>query len=326
MGSFAGRAPVESKGIFDPCGLLRGRLALVVVLSLASLARAEEVESKPPSVVADDAQLVEIYSEDAFFEGPVWHPDAGKLFFTKHKGETNQVLRLDAPGQVTVWMDNSQGVGGLFPSPEGGLFATQAYGHRLLHFHVGENGPTDLKVLYHNNKLHQPNDLCRTSDGKIYFTDPDFGKKETSAVYLYADGHVAKVIDDMAVPNGVIASLDGNTLYVSDSHRKHWRAYPIQQDGHLGQGRVFFEPETPDREDPDGMSIDEQGNVYCTGRGGVWVVSPEGKSLGLIKTPVFISNVTLGGPDGKTLFLVGAGKVFSLRLKVRCAPFARRQD
>ncbi len=297
--------------------------AVILLFYLAAISQAADTKTDMPSVVADGAKLVELYAEDAFFEGPVWHPGTSKLYFTKHKGKANQVLRLDAPGKVTVWMDNSEGVGGMFQSPDSGLFATQAYGHRLLQFNVGKDGPTDLKVLYHDNKLHQPNDLCRTSDGKIYFTDPDFGNKESSTVYLYADGKVIKVIDDMAVTNGIIASLDGKTLYVSDSHRKQWRAYPIRRDGTVDEGRVFFEPDTQNTSDPDGMSIDERGNVYCTGRGGVWVVSSAGDSLGLIQTPVFISNVTLGGADGKTLYLVGAGKVFSLQLNVRCAEFAR---
>ncbi len=90
-----------------------------------------------PSTVADGAKLVELYSADAFFEGPVWHPGTGKLYFTLHKGKTNQVLRLDAPGKVTVWMDDSEGVGGMFQSPDGRLIATQAYVHRLLNFAVG---------------------------------------------------------------------------------------------------------------------------------------------------------------------------------------------
>lgn len=302
----------------------RSALLVLLLTSWSTLSHHALGEEAPiPSTIADGAKLIELYSADAFFEGPVWHAGTGKLYFTLHKGKRNQVLRLDAPGKVTVWMDNSEGVGGMFQSPEGGLFATQAYGHRLLHFGVGEDGPVDVKVLHHNNKLHQPNDLCRTPDGMIYFTDPDFKNRKTSAVYLYRDGEVTKVIDDMAVTNGIIASLDGNTLYVSDSHRRHWRAYPIQEDGRLGKGRVFFDPQTKKMSNPDGMSIDEQGNVYCTGRGGVWVASPEGESLGLIETPVFISNVTLGGPNHKTLYLVGAGKVFALQLNVRCAEFAR---
>lgn len=297
-------------------------LAFVAACLTWSAARAQVPPT--PSTVAEGAELVELYSADAFFEGPVWHPGTGKLYFTLHKGTTNQILRLDAPGKVTVWMDDSEGVGGMFQSPDGRLFATQAYGHRLLSFAVGDDGPQDIKVLHHNPKWNQPNDLCRTPSGDIYFTDPDFKNRKTSAVYRWSKGEVTKVLDDMAITNGIIASLDGKTLYVSDSHRKHWRAYPIQEDGSVGEGRLFFDPDTDSKSSPDGMSIDEHGNVYCTGRGGVWVVNPQGKPLGLIETETFISNVTLGGKDQKTLFLVGSGKVFSIQLNVRCAPFARR--
>lgn len=295
--------------------------ALLLVLIAVDL-RANEPDM--PATVKKGAKLVELYSTNAFFEGPVWHPASGKLYCTLHKGKTNQILRLDAPGKVTVWMDKSEGVGGMFQLPDGRLLATQAYGHRLLSFAVTNDGPKDMKVLHHNPKWNQPNDLCRVPNGDVYFTDPDFKNRKTSAVYRWSKGKVTKVLEDMAVTNGIIASLDGKTLYVSDSHRKHWRSYPIKADGTLGKGKLFFDPKTENKADPDGMSIDEKGNVYCTGRGGVWVVNPEGKALGFIKAPVFISNVTLGGADGKTLFLVGQGKVFSIQLNVRCASFARK--
>jgi len=292
--------------------------AVFIVACVGALAG----EPGMPSTVAPGAKLTELYAADAFFEGPVWHVPTGKLYFTLHKGKTNQVLRLDAPGKATVWMDNTEGIGGLFPAPEGRLLATQAYGHRLLSFGVGDNGPVDLKVLHHNKEWHQPNDLFRTPNGNIYFTDPDFKNQKTSAVYLYSpqpggEGKVRKIIDDMAVTNGIIASPDGKTLYVGDSFRKHWRAYPIQADGTVGAGRLFFDPDTKNMASPDGMSIDEKGNVYCSGRGGVWVVAPDGAALGLIAVPTFISNVAIGGENGRTLFMVGSNKVYSLDLRVR---------
>ena len=299
-------------------------LVSVLLLLLTAVANAEDPGL--PMTVAPGAKLVELYATDAFFEGPVWHHKSQKLFFTLHKGKTQQVLRLDAPGKVFVWMDESKGIGGMFPAPEDRLFATESIGHRLVNFAVAADGPVDLKVLHHNKSWNQPNDLCRTLRGDIYFTDPDFQKRKTSAVYLWSKGKVAKVIDDMPVPNGIIASLDGKTLYVADSHKKHWRSYPINQDGSVDKGRVFFNPDTDNDASPDGMSIDEHGNLYFTGRGGVWVVTPKGKPLGLIKTPMFASNCTLGGKNNKMLFIVGSGKVLSIQLQVRSAPFAGALD
>ena len=125
----------------------------------------------------------------------------------------------------------------------------------------------------------------------------------------------------MPLPNGVIASNDGKTLYVGDSHEKLWRSFPIKANGTVGEGKVFFNPETKRQDSPDGMSIDAEGNLYLSGRGGVWVASPQGKSLGLIPVPVFCSNVTFGGADGKTLFLTCSNKVYSLKMNVKGAQF-----
>lgn len=121
----------------------------------------------------------------------------------------------------------------------------------------------------------------------------------------------------MSVPNGLVVSIDGRTLYVADCFHKHWRAYPIASDGAVGPGRVFFDPLTDNRDDPDGMTIDERGNLYLTGRGGIWIVRPDGTLIAFIRTPVFCSNVCFGGPDGRTLFITGKGKVFALPTNVR---------
>ncbi len=99
-----------------------------------------------------------------------------------------------------------------------------------------------------------PNDLCQTAKGHIYFTDPDFRERKESSVYrIEPQGSVTRQVIDMKVPNGIIASNDGKTLYVADSHETHWRAYVIRDDGSIGEGKVFFDPDTPDKRDPDGM-------------------------------------------------------------------------
>jgi gluconolactonase len=94
--------------------------------------------------------------------------------------------------------------------------------------------------------------------------------------------------------------------------------------GTVGPGAVFFDPATDNRASPDGMSIDEQGNLYFSGRGGVWVASPEGKSLGFIPVPEFCSNVTFGGADGRVLYLTCDKKVYALAMKVRGGQFGNR--
>jgi sugar lactone lactonase YvrE len=179
-------------------------------------------------------------------------------------------------------------------------------------------------VLYHDPILHQPNDVCQAPNGNIYFSDPDFEKQTTGAIWLLTtEGKAVKLVGDLGSPNGLEASNDGRTLYVGDDHLDHWRAYPILEDGTVGEGRVFFDPDHPNKTTSDGMCSDEHGNLYFSGqccyeegKGGVWVVTPEGTSLGRIPTPEFCSNVCFGGPDGKTLFMTCNKKVYSLKMSV----------
>lgn len=293
-------------------------LLTVLALSVLFGACPPEANAKMPATVAADASLIEIYAEDRFFEGPIWDPKGGNLYFTSWGAKPAKILRLDAPGRVTVWMADSKGVNGTFLSKQGTLLGAQVYGHRVVSYPFRDDGAADEKVLAENSNWNQPNDVCQTERGDIYFTDPAFSNHSQSAVYhLSPTGVVTKIITEMPVPNGIITSIDGKILYVADSHQKLWRAYPINEDGSVGAGRVFFDPDTEDRRDPDGVSIDERGNLYLTGRGGVWVVGPDGKPLGLIAVPEFCSNVTFGGPDGRTLFLTCDKKVYQLAMQVR---------
>jgi hypothetical protein len=187
---------------------------------------------------------------------------------------------------------------------------------------IGQTGPEDVVVLAFNPVWNTPNDLVQTRRGDIYFTTPDFVTRTTSAAYRIApDGAVTQIFNDMTLPNGIIASLDGTKLYVGDSQQKWWRTYPIHPDGSVGAGSLFFNPAVPNQNDPDGMSIDELGNLYFTGRGGIFIVSPAGQQLEFIPVPEFVTNCTFGGPEGKTLYLTCAGRVYSLAMTVRGGQF-----
>ena len=304
-------------------------LPVALVICLLAGVTAGAADAPLPSTVAKKAALVEVFASEAFHEGPVWDPVTGKVYFTAFfSGEkpNQQIIRLDGVGRGTVWLDKTEGVNGTWLAGNGRMLGAQAYGHRLMSYKIGANGPSDARALAVNMKWNQPNDVCQTPNGNIYFTDPDFANRKTSKVFLLKpDGSVSRIIDDMPVPNGVVAANDGKTLYVGDSHRKLWRSYPIKGDGTVGGGKDFFNPDTKNDSSPDGMSIDEQGNLYLTGRGGVWVASAKGASLGLIPTPEFCSNVTFGGKDGRTLYLTCSKKVYSLAMNVRGGEIAARK-
>jgi len=310
------------------------RCSSAVLLILSVLARpgkvpAADVQTGTPATVAAGAQLVSVYHDGRFFEGPVWDPKTGKLYFTAfgQPQENTQILRLDEPNKVTVWLDKTEGVNGMALSNDGRLLGAQAFGHRVMSYAIGDAGPAETKVLLFDDKLHQPNDVAQSPNGDIYFTDPNFKEEKPSGVYvLTAKGQVQKVIQDMRIPNGLKVSNDGRRLYVADDGPKNWRVYSIQADGTVGPGRVFFDPPVPmeKRTPPDGMSIDEQGNLYLSGSGGVWVADKYGTSLGFIPIPEFCSNVAFGGPEGKTLYLTCQSQVYSLAMKVKGGQFTRK--
>ncbi len=299
------------------CGWLMLLVSGCGTSELSGTNNGKAFEKHFPATVAAGAELTVVYNDDIFFEGPTWDPKTGKLYFTAW-GDKKQVLRLDAPGQAVVWMDDTAGINGTFLSTTGGLLTAEVYAHQICEYQIGSDKLEEKKVLAHGADWHQPNDVCQTSRGDIYFTDPDWADKTSSCVYrLSPSGVVTKVIDDMTTPNGIIASNDGRILYVADSELKLWRSYPINANGSVGSGKIFFNPPSDNNNAPDGMTIDKLGNLYFTGRGGVWVVTPKGKNLGLIAIPEFASNVTFGGSLLKTLYITCQDKVYSQEMTVR---------
>ncbi len=277
-------------------------------------------EAVPDGLIAPGAELVEIYSDSIFFEGPCWDPVGQKLYFVAW-GTSKQLLRLDTLGSATVWIDDPLdliGINGTFISTDGRMITAEVFAHKVMSYVIGSSGPEDPQLLAYDPTWMQPNDLCQTASGNIYFTDPDWaGGHTNSAVYRRApNGTITTVITDMVTPNGIIASNDGSVLYVADSIPKLWRSYPINPDGTIGAGTVFFDPASSASEVPDGMTIDEFGNIYMTGMGSVWIVSPAGELLEKIDAPVTTSNVTFGGADGKTLYITCDTKVYSLQMLV----------
>jgi gluconolactonase len=297
------------------------RRLVLVLFGSTVLGGAGRPEGFPvPETVAPGAKLVEVYRGAELFEGPTWDPQGNRLYFSAIGKNKEQILRLDAPKQATVWADHA-GVHGTCLSIDGRLLGVQPRRRRIVSLALGTEKGKEFQALHEDRMLNQPTDLCQAPNGDVYFTDPDFKRQKTSAVYLLRpEGQVLQALIDIPLPGSVAVALDGRTLYVSDGFRKLWRAYPIGENGGVGPGVFFLNPRTTNMNPPGGMTLDERGNLYCAGRGGVWVVSPTARELGLIAVPEYCSDVAFGGEDGKTLFLTCRRKVYSLSMAVRGAP------
>ncbi|MBI3968476.1 MAG: SMP-30/gluconolactonase/LRE family protein, partial [Chloroflexi bacterium] len=175
------------------------------------------------------------------------------------------------------------------------------------------------------------------ADGSVYFSDPYWGHffvdpgepqvrledRELPFQGLFRaapDGNVTLLADDFGFPNGLAISPDGATLYVDDSDVGHIRAFDLFADGAVGNSRVFAEIGPPETGHVDGMKIDREGNLYCTGPGGVWVLDPSGTRLGRIRLPDSPSNLAWGEPDWRALFVTCRDSVFRVRLGIPGIP------
>ncbi len=183
---------------------------------------------------------------------------------------------------------------------------------------------TVLAERFKDGRFNSPNDCTIARDGTIYFTDPSYGlgdrprEQPCEGVYrISARGEITRVVDDMTRPNGLGIS--------ADSARKAIRAYAIAQDGGVSDGRDFASLESENEGVPDGMTLDEEGNVYCAAGGGVWVFSPAGEHIGTIETPEVPANCTFevpanctfGGSDLKTLYITARTSVYRIGLNIK---------
>lgn len=257
-------------------------------------------------------------------EGPLWTRD-GALRFSDIAA--NVISRL-SQGRTSVYLTRAGydgeppdggtmvGSNGLTFDREGRLIVCERGNRR-----VTRRDSTGLRVLadsYRGTRLTRPNDVIVKRDGTIYFTDmctdctPDL---PFQGIFRITGGEL-HVAAEMPFPNGLAFSPDERYLYVSNSdpRRKVWMRFSVRPDGTLGEPEVFFDATDTPGGVPDGLKTDVAGNVYATGTGGVWVLSPKGVALGRIELPEGAVNVAWGG-DGRTLYMTG-GAIYRIRVKV----------
>ena len=265
-----------------------------------------------------------------FTEGPVWHPD-GYLLFSDIPAST--IYRINVPyqqahgpwntgGQIGIFLSPSGNSNGLTFDPQGKLLACEHGGRRVSR--MGADGKMETVAdSYNGKRLNSPNDIVCHSSGRIYFTDPPYGidpdpgEQGFNGVYrIDPDGAVVLLYSDFDRPNGLAFSPDESKLYINDSHRRHIRVSDVNPDGSLSNDRVFIDMNVEAEGNPDGMKLDTQGNVYCTGGGGIWVIDPSGDHLGTIPVPEQPANLAFGSADLTVLYITARTTIYSIQLAV----------
>ena len=248
-----------------------------------------------------------------FTEGPTWNPK-GFLYFSDIPGNT--IYKMDEVGHVAVFLRPSDQANGTALDAAGNLIVCRHHGRDVVQL----TPERDVRVIadrFEGGRFNSPNDCVVAKDGAIYFTDPSYGlgdrpkEQDCEGVYrVVPDGTVTRVIREMAGPNGLGFSPDGKTLYVADSIDEKVRAYALREDGSVADGQDFASMKTEKEGVPDGMAVDGEGIIYCTGGGGVWVFSADGEHLGTIETPEVPANCAFGGREGRTLYVTARNSVY----------------
>ena len=288
----------------------------------------ERVAPELDRIVSADQNMEELGRGYSLSEGPLWWKEGGYLLFSEVNRD--RLMKWAQSEGVSVFRDPPGNGNGLTRDPQGRLVAA-GHGNRCVIRFENDGSGTMLANKYEGKSLNSPNDVVVRSDGSIYFTDPAFGIEAANRQLDYngvfrvgTDGNVTLVASDFEGPNGLAFSPDESILYIDDSFRKHVRAFDVQADGTLANGRIFCDLQSDRPGAPDGMKVDVEGNVYCTGPGGVWVIDPSGKHLGTILTGTNqTTNCAWGGYDWKTLFITTMETMGRVQLKIAGIPVPR---
>lgn len=315
-----------------------GRYAPVAITPAEVNVEVERFDPAINMIVPLNPKIYKLADGFRFTEGPVWLESAKSLLFSDPN--SNVIWRYAQAGTLSIFRSQSgyagadsaeygqPGSNGIALDPAGRITFNQ-HGNRRIVRLERHNSETILADKFDGKRLNSPNDLIFRSDGTLFFTDPPFGlpkffddpRKELtfSGVYSIYKNKLQLLTTELTGPNGIALSPDEKSLYVGnwDEQRKIVMRYEVTPDGKLKHGKVFVDLTSAQGEDAiDGIKVDKSGNVYVSGPGGLWVISPDGKQLGLIKAPKHIHNMAWGDEDGKTLYLCARGSLYKMRLNI----------
>ena len=288
-------------------------------------------------LIDEDAAVEQLGTGFTFTEGPIWNAEGEFLLFSDMPGDARR--RWDAQNGVQEVMRPSNKGNGMVLDAEGRLLVCEHSTSSLVRM-APDGTNRDREVIashYQGKELNSPNDVTTRSDGLIYFSDPWYGRMpvfgverdkhlDFQGVYRLApDGGEPELViaeDECEMPNGLCFSPDESLLYINDTPNAHIKVFDVAADGSVSNGRMFFEnigTGVIEEGIPDGMKCDEHGNVYVTGPGGVWVISPEAEHLGVIEVPENVGNLAFGGEGWKELFMPSSTSLYRVRMKVASA-------
>ena len=290
----------------------------ITILALAFLPLVSRAQEEVNQLIAPGATLQQISKQFKFTEGPAVDKK-GNIFFTDQPND--KIWKYDTEGNLGVYMEKTGRSNGLFFDKKGNIISCADEKNEM--WKISPKGEvTVLFSGYQGKKLNGPNDLWITPKGGIYFTDPFYPRdywehkkpeQEKQSVYFLPKGAKTPILvdDNLKQPNGIVGTPDGKHLFVADIRDQKTYKYDINKDGTLTNRQLFV------AQGSDGITLDNLGNLYITGRG-VTVYDPTGKKLGNIPIPSgWVGNVCFGGKNRNVLFVTASESIYTLKMQVK---------
>ncbi len=301
--------------------------ALVALSLLVGCSDQETAAPTLQDLMAPEAAVVKLIGGMKFTEGPVWLPEQKKLVFSDIP--SGQLLEWSKTDGLKIFRKSPNPNGNLLDRE--GRLVTCRHGARDIVRTEKDGKLTVLCDSFEGKRLNSPNDLAIKSDGTLWFTDPPWGLpganegKQQPGNWVFrldpSTNQLTAVVKDLSMPNGIAFSPDERHVYIADTGG-NWHpdeslrdlpatiaAYQVKANGTLNRKPVW-----KSQGYCDGMCVDVLGNIYTTARAGITVLSPDGESIGTMKTPESPTNCCFGGDDFKTLFITGPTSLYSVEL------------
>jgi len=276
-------------------------------------------------IVSPEAVLETVVDGFKFIEGAIWHPGRKEIIFSDIIGNT--MYRWKKTDGLSIFRKPSNMANGNTLDRQGRLLTCEHATSRVTRTEP-DGEITILASHYEGKELNSPNDIVVKRDGSIFFTDPASGRTEKfgvlreqeldfQGVYRLDDqGMLTLLVDDFSKPNGLCFSLDEKYLFINDTDHGHIRVFNVNRDGTLGNGKIWAELNKDGIGVADGMKIDQAGNLYCCGPGGIHVFDQVGVYLGIIKIPEQAANFNWGDQDLSSLYICASTTLYRLRMNI----------